>query len=141
MHLFNEFERYRPITNLDSFINVTGMSMEPGDLLLLRPANISTTSCSSVGRKIIEDIRRFPKNFLKPCSAVLFTLALNFLPIVTKCSFILLQMLSGHSIDFIPILIDCGIAVVLRFGLRSNLLITFQVSDVLPFASLNKFSK
>ena len=41
-------------------------------------------------------------------------------------------MLSGHLIDFIPILIDCGIVVVLRVGLRSNLLITFQVSDVLP---------
>ena len=55
---------------------------------------------------------------------------------------ILFQMLSGHLIDFLPILIDCGIAVVLRLCLRSILLITFQVSDVLALiASRNKFSK
>ena len=59
MLLLNKFERYPAITNLDYFIIVTGMSIKPGDLLLLRPANISITSCSSVGRKTIEDIFRF----------------------------------------------------------------------------------
>ena len=51
-------------------------------------------------------------------------------------------MLSEHLINYyLPISADCGIAVVLRFGFRSILLIAFQVSDVLPFFSLNKFSK
>ena len=41
--------------NLASLINVTGMSMYPGDLLSSRPVIVSIISCVSVSRSTIEE--------------------------------------------------------------------------------------